>query len=127
MTDDQKARIEKMRLNGTDYASIASAIGATDAAVRMYCIRHDIKPRSEKTAYCLFCGNPIKRKARGRKALFCSDSCRVRQFTMEKRTDGPVKVCPGCGKQFRPDVRTRKYCSHECYVRARFRGSGNEA
>ena len=122
MTENQKTRIEKMRHNGMEFRDIASAVGMTDAAVRMYCTRHDITPLMEKESTCLFCGNPIERKDRGRKALFCSETCRVKHWRMLQKSDGGVKICKGCGKEFRTANSKGKYCSHGCYIRDRFGG-----
>lgn len=59
--------------------------------------------------------------------VFCSDECRVKWWH-----EHPEKIkqravysftCAGCGGQFTAYGNSRrKYCSHGCYIRARFKG-----
>ncbi|MDD7161200.1 MAG: hypothetical protein SPF69_06865 [Candidatus Ornithospirochaeta sp.] len=41
---------------------------------------------------------------------------------MKEKDRNYTKVCTCCGSEFFSYRRDRKYCSHECYIKARFRG-----
>jgi len=66
------------------------------------------------------CGVEVEQTAGRKRKKFCSDKCRMTWWSKNKKT-GFVLWCQQCKKQFTayPD-RKRKYCSHECYVKARF-------
>ena len=55
---------------------------------------------------------------------FCSDACRLRWWhahrDMEK--NAVDRRCFSCGRMFRSS-REQKYCSHACYIKARFGGN----
>ena len=56
-----------------------------------------------------------------REKQFCSDKCRL-QWWHEHRDSSKraaKHICPECNRVFSTD-RTQKYCSHECYILARF-------
>ena len=128
MTDDQKKRLERLRRSGKSYPEIADAMGMTRDAVRMYCTRNDIKVGKDIDVRCLYCGKTIELKDKGRKAKYCSEGCRIRHWRELKRMDsnsGMRKVCEGCGREFNAVPITRRYCSHKCYIDARFGRGGN--
>jgi endogenous inhibitor of DNA gyrase (YacG/DUF329 family) len=83
------------------------------------------EPQSD--SICKMCGSVIVQIS-GRKARkFCSDACRVEWWNSHR--DQVVKKavyefnCPHCGETFTAyGNANRKYCSHACYIAARFGG-----
>lgn len=75
MTELQKQRITALRRNGLGYKRIAAEVGESRDVVRYFCKNTtvDSAPNNEG---CRMCGGGIKQSSRGRKRLFCSESCR---------------------------------------------------
>ena len=76
-----------------------------------------------KPSTCRYCGAPITQPV-GKK-LFCSVTCRLSYYqahpeSIHKKAFYKFK-CDYCGKEFKAyGNQKRKYCSHECYTKARF-------
>ena len=73
---------------------------------------------------CLECGEAIYQNPKGRKKRFCSDACRLRWWHEHRDMSKTAKEtkCAACGREFVTD-RVQKYCSHACYIAARFGGA----
>ena len=78
---------------------------------------------------CQNCSAVLKQPEHGKKKRFCSDKCRLEWWSKnyELHNFGSEKVysfiCRGCGKKFTSySNKSRKYCSHECYIKHRFGG-----
>ena len=125
MTNDERKRIERLRKNGNSFSRIAEITGLSRDSVRMYCSRNNIVPGKNSDSCCQQCGKElITNTGKGRKALFCSSNCRIIYWRKMKEKDrNYTKVCACCGSEFFSYRRDRKYCSHECYVKARFGGN----
>lgn len=87
MTDEQKKKIQELRLEGLGYKAIANVVGVSRDAVRGHCKRYELtgnatvvalnmQVKKQKNVVCLYCEKPLKHKAKGRIRKFCSDSCR---------------------------------------------------
>ncbi|MCC8075269.1 MAG: RNA polymerase subunit sigma-70 [Clostridiales bacterium] len=135
MTDEQKTLIKNMRSQGCSYATIADKAGASRDAVKKYCQRHratmTVAPISSVALRCKFCGNDIPVVHGRKQPVFCSTECR-RAWWKAHPDSGKHKayytiVCAGCGRKFVSYGNAgRKYCSHDCYIRSRFKGgNGN--
>jgi len=76
---------------------------------------------------CLYCGKAVEQLPHHKEKKFCSDECRTKWWNKNKAksqgTSISEKTCPTCGQPFRA-YGNRKYCSHQCYISARF---GKEA
>lgn len=121
MTESEMKRIERLRRNGNSYRRIAEITGLGLSTIKMHCARNGIVPGGSEARFCLGCGKELKDEKTGRPASFCCDACRLRHWRqIVKDGAGPVRICKGCGSEFRTYVPTRKYCSHECYVKTRF-------
>lgn len=123
MTADERKRIERLRRNGNSFSRIAEITGLSVASIRMHCKRNAIEPAAEPELHCIHCGKELVQKKRGRTAIFCSANCRIlhwRSLKNKDRDKNYVKVCPGCGGEFLSLKPSRKYCSHSCYINARF-------
>lgn len=127
MTESEMKRIERLRRNGNSYRRIAEITGLGLSTIKMHCTRNNIIPGSEESKRCLFCGKELDARKTGRNATFCSDACRLKNWRKAtKEGNGPERICKGCGVTFRSYVPTRKYCTHACYVRARFGEVNND-
>ncbi len=135
MTNEQRERIVIMRQDGCGYTTIAKTVGLTKDSVKAYCRAHDlagIKALSNARitpdqGFCLQCGKPLCQTPGKKKVKFCSADCRQQWWNTHPeqvvRKAIYTFVCACCGKPFTAYGNTsRKYCCHNCYVMARFRG-----
>lgn len=133
MTDNQKIQITKLRIAGEGYGKIAKKLDIPLNTVKSFCRRNDISsditPATKVTVgitRCENCGGEIRQIAKQKRKRFCCDKCRNawwnRHLEQVKRKAVYHFICPQCGKEFRiyGDKR-RKYCSHSCYLDARFK------
>ena len=133
MTNGEKVQIVQRRKRGLGYAEIARSLGMSVNTVKSYCQRSGVKPLEKKTAQsgdvCRQCGSVLKHTPGRKRKQFCSDACRLRWWHghREQGRNARTIICASCGKVFVMD-RTQKYCSHACYIQARFGGThGNDA
>ena len=138
MTDAQAKQIRELRMKGVGYRAIASVTGLSRDIVRNYCRSNGLdgfaaavtlnkKEQMQQGAACLCCGQTIEQPGIGRKRKFCRDACRREWWAnhpeaVEKRKAAIYeKTCVYCGNPFTIyGNKTRKYCSHDCYVHDRF-------
>lgn len=141
MTNDQKIKIAELRAAGFGYANIANALGLTKNQVVSYCHRNGLTGEKATQAasdkpdlgICKNCGKPIVQMP-GRKPIkFCSDECCQSWWNAHPdavtRRAGAIYsfTCAYCGKHFTAyGNKSRKYCSHSCYISGRFGGDGHE-
>ncbi|MCD8108438.1 MAG: helix-turn-helix domain-containing protein [Oscillospiraceae bacterium] len=130
MTDEQKSKINDMRTSGHSYAEIADALGISRDTIKKHCQRHPIPatPTAASDAlHCKSCGAGIPIVQGRKQPQFCSTECR-RAWWKAHPDSGTRKayytiVCAGCGQEFQSYGNAgRKYCSHDCYIRSRFKG-----
>ncbi|MCC8045044.1 MAG: RNA polymerase subunit sigma-70 [Clostridiales bacterium] len=130
MTDEQKSKINNMRINGHSYAEIAETLGISRDTIKKHCQRHPIPAApaaASDTLHCKFCGADIPIVQGRKQPQFCSTKCR-RAWWKAHPDSGTRKayytiVCAGCGQEFQSYGNARrKYCSHDCYIRSRFKG-----
>ena len=136
MTDLEAAQIREMRMKGIGYRAIAETLGLSRDIVRNHCKAKgmggyvaatvkNLQEREVQNGICLCCGEEISQQGNGRPRKFCSEKCR-RQWWKTHPEEGNRKavytqVCARCGKEFTAYGNShRKYCSHDCYIRARF-------
>lgn len=131
MTTDQKDKIAEMRKQGCTYAKIAKMLSISENTIKTYCRRARFTEDAEKTVLvCKQCGKPIKVKDKHRARQFCSDQCRAAWWYVNRgskpRTEYHL-TCANCGQAFvSVGSKSRKYCSHQCYIAARFGGGSHE-
>ena len=140
MTPAQKETVYKLRLQGLGYKAIARELLLSVDAVKSYCKRHhltgppeavqkNVQVIEEQHGLCPHCKQPIRQKKRGRSKRFCCDDCRYawwkahpEQSNQKEAATYPY-TCGHCGKRcISYGNKTRKYCSHDCYIKARFWG-----
>lgn len=134
LTESQKRQVVAMRENGIGYQTIATTIGVTRDQVRNLCKTRkldgygsQVKRKIQEGILCLYCGKKIEQSVTGRRKKFCCEKCRrewwkVHADALNKRPEAFYgMVCNCCKKEFMSyGNKTRKYCSHKCYIQARF-------
>ena len=129
MTENQKAEIASYRAEGLGYKRISQVMGISENTIKTYCRRHRMGSAEAATSHdtCKRCGATIHQTTGGRARVFCSDECRYKYWKAHidqaKSKALYSFVCPNCGKPFTAyGAAGRKYCSHACYIAARFGG-----
>ncbi len=134
MTDQQKAKTMEMRNAGYGYTEIARELSVSRETVKSFCRRKSIAVGSSvrrlpklSDGLCPECGKSLVQIPGKKRKRFCSPDCR--QAWWNKHPDQVGKkafyqyICPTCGKAFSAyGNSSRKYCSHQCYVAARYKG-----
>ena len=134
MTDEQKNRISALRQDGFGYMTIAQATGLTKDNVKAFCRTHGlagVKARSNarvtpEQEFCRQCGKPLQQTHGKKKVKFCSGTCRQLWWNTHPERVHRKAIysftCAHCGKSFTAYGNAkRKYCSHNCYIAARFK------
>lgn len=131
MTPNEKLKIEVLRQHGLSAARIAKQMGLSVNTVKAHLRRHvdETKtiPDAAKPGFCKQCGQPVAQPPRCKPKMFCSDACRMAWWNNHRncitRSGLIVLTCPVCGNRFDGyEKEQRKYCSHACYIKARFGG-----
>ena len=115
---EQKSEITILRKTGLGYKAIAKKMYVSVDAVKYYCRTHNLQPKDLPDNVCPVCGTPITQTPHKRKKVFCSGKCRTTHWRLMQNRH----ICERCGKSFIPVRPTGKYCSHNCYIKARFYG-----
>jgi hypothetical protein len=141
MTSEQKAKITELRTAGFGYANIANTLGLTKNQVVSFCHRNGLAGEKSTQATkdkpdvgcCKNCGKPIVQVPGRKQIKFCSDECcqswwNAHPEAVTRSADAVYSfTCACCGKPFTAyGNRSRKYCSHACYITGRFGGDGRE-
>lgn len=134
MTEGVKIQIRRLREEGYGYKDIAKVLVMPAATVKSFCQRDGINGRAEnsitdQTHFCLCCGLPVRQNEGRKEKKFCSDTCRTvwwnNHLDQVTRKAYYESTCACCKKTFQAyGNSSRKYCSRECYITARFRGNG---
>ncbi len=131
MTESQKRQIHLLRKEGYGYSRIASELGVSQNTVKSYCRRNRLTEDEKKAAInttCLQCGAPVEQNEKRKQKKFCSDKCRMAWWNSHRSEVSHTStfVCANCQTEFKA-YGVRKYCSHSCYINARFGGGSNES
>lgn len=132
MTEEQKNLIIKYRNSGLGYATVAKEIGLTKDAVVAFCRRKGLTGNMaakvlEAAGYCKECGVALVQATGMKTRVFCSTECRKEWWKehpeMLNKKALYFYICAKCGKEFTAYGNSRrKYCSHACYIKDRFKG-----
>jgi endogenous inhibitor of DNA gyrase (YacG/DUF329 family) len=131
MTTEQKSQIAALRKQGCTYAKIAEMLSISENTIKTYCRRARFTEDTlNAVPVCKQCGKPIKMRDKHRARQFCSDKCRAAWWYANRgskpRTEYHL-TCANCGQPFvSAGSKARKYCSHQCYIAARFGGNCHE-
>lgn len=130
MKERYESEILRMRQAAISYGKIAEVLDISINTVKSYCRRNNIKPLDKTIAMediCLNCGKHIVQHKKVKKRKFCCFECKTAWWNSHpeavNRKANYELHCSSCGKDFISyGNKNRKYCSHECYINARFRG-----
>ncbi len=141
MTEIEKANILRLREEGRTLQEIAEELSLPINTVKSFIFRScRPNPAREETdteplptspdrvvRRCLFCGQPVTQPPHRKEKKFCNAACRSHWWNQNAaQSQGKslrLRKCAYCGETFRA-YGQRKYCSHGCYISARF---GKEA
>jgi rRNA maturation endonuclease Nob1 len=142
MTGEQKQSIQEMRLQGLAYSQIAESIGLSVNTIKSFCRRNTLSnndasedtENEENKDICKHCGKRLKFTDKAKPKRFCDDKCRLAWWNEHRDLMNRQAVyrltCACCGKVFDSyGNKSRKYCSHACYIKDRFNriSNGGEA
>jgi hypothetical protein len=120
---DAKEQIFGLRAKGYGAKRISRELGVSLNTVKSAIRRSS--GESANAGSCRNCGKEIDNKGGHRKA-FCCDRCRSEWWNKRRKTlarpSGKKRICSYCGREFSSySHKGQKYCSHECYIKARYR------
>jgi hypothetical protein len=124
-----KNKIAALRGEGFSYAKIAEALGVSENTIKSHCQRNQLggarTTADKELRLCAQCAAPLPVALGNKSKKFCSPKCRSAWWNAhpEQRAGRGLRsvVCPSCGAAFEC-YGDRKYCSHACYIAARFGG-----
>ncbi|MBQ8233144.1 MAG: helix-turn-helix domain-containing protein [Lachnospiraceae bacterium] len=127
MTNKDKEKIRYWRKEGLGYGKIAARLGISENTVKSFCRRNDLAGVASKVhvPVCRQCGKRLVILAKHKEKKFCNDACRrawwkAHPELVYRQAYYPM-VCVHCGVEFKSyGNKKRKYCSHACYIAARF-------
>lgn len=124
---DAKEQIFGLRAKGYGAKKISRVLGVSLNTVKSTLRR--LGEASADTGFCKNCGKEIDNSGGHRKA-FCCDRCRSEWWNKRRsslaKAGGGKKTCAYCGREFSSySHKGQKYCSHECYIKARYHGGVN--
>lgn len=133
MTEQQKADVTSLRINGCSYSQIAAKLNISENTVKSFCRRNSLKAADVKQVpdtVCEFCKTEITHIDGKKRKRFCSDRCRNRWWNANldkvKRRAYYDFICGYCKKPFSAYGNSkRKYCCHECYAADRCKQGGS--
>ena len=136
MNSLQKERIALLRTSGESYNRIADILGLSVNTVKSHCRRNNLGsnlyPTTPKQTtgqvFCKQCGKELIQIPHKKSLKFCSNECRVKWWNSHPDKVNKKAIysftCVHCKKTFTAyGNSSRKYCSHQCYISDRFRGS----
>ena len=135
VTNEQREKIKALRHQGYGYTAIANSIGLSKGSVKAYCRTHGLagemaeahKLSEVPVQLCQNCGKVLVQKPGTKQRKFCSPECRTAWWNTHPEAVQQKAIytysCQQCGKDFTAYGNSkRKYCSHSCYIAARFKG-----
>lgn len=134
MTNVEKEKIRYLRCEGLGYRAIAARLGISENTVKSFCRRNNLSgiAKKEPVMVCRHCGQSLAPHPKHKKRKFCSEACRrawwkAHPELIHKKAFYSLN-CVCCKKDFLSyGNQTRKYCSHACYIKARFgKGGGHD-
>lgn len=132
MTDAQKEKIRFWRMEGLGYGTIAARLGLSENTVKSFCRRNNLTgvAAKETPTTCRYCGADLSLSPGRKGRKFCCAACRRAWWKahpeLVNREAFYLMTCAHCGKEFKSyGNKKRKYCSHACYIAARFGEGGS--
>jgi endogenous inhibitor of DNA gyrase (YacG/DUF329 family) len=133
MTKKEKECVRFLRGEGYGYLAIATRLGISLNTVKSFCRRNGLGGIAEKPdrQTCRQCGKPLAQEPKRPARKYCSEACRriwwkEHSHLINKKAFYSL-TCAHCGKEFQSyGNQKRKYCSHPCYIAARFGKAEND-
>lgn len=133
MTKKEKESVRFLRGEGYGYLAIATRLGISLNTVKSFCRRNGLGGIAEKPdrQTCRQCGKPLAQEPKRPARKYCSEACRriwwkEHPHLVNKKAFYSL-TCAYCGKEFQSyGNQKRKYCSHPCYIAARFGKAEND-
>lgn len=134
MNLQEKDAVRQMRIKGLSYSAIAHNLCVSENTIKSFCQRNRLGGmggavittlKEAPETQCKQCGKRLHHKPKCKPRKFCSDTCR-HVWWKEHREQLNKKAyyyqsCAHCGKEFKSyGDDSRKYCCHDCYIKARF-------
>ena len=132
MTENQKNRIHEMYQMGHSYKRIATNLSLKEGTVKSYCTRAVKKGiltpvKQKQQGFCKQCGKELVQIEKRKTKTFCCNTCRQKWWNSHQYMVKPSSkalyhfTCPTCRKPFSVyGNANRTYCSHACYIKARY-------
>lgn len=130
MDEKQKFEVVRMRKRGESFSKISEITGISRNTIKSYCKRKnvlvEIAENKSNTLFCKQCGKKLQLVTGRKKPKFCSAQCRMQWWNSHLEEVNKKAIynftCIGCGKEFTAyGNKSRKYCSHNCYINTRFK------
>jgi endogenous inhibitor of DNA gyrase (YacG/DUF329 family) len=131
MNNKSKEQIAQLRADGESYTRIAEILDLSINTIKSVCRRNNLSIASNEAVIkradsnCKQCEKPLIHSIGKKRKSFCSDQCRMAWWKVNrglvKHIACPETRCDLCHKSFHSyGNKLRKYCSHSCYIQARF-------
>ena len=126
MTNEEIRKIYELKNQGYGYKKIANELNLAVSTIKSYLLRHKDEPAS---SYCLYCGRKLVHTPKKKKKKYCSSECKRKYYKAHPECLSSNKrksiSCKCCNKLFISyGSSARKYCSHKCYINARYNLGG---
>ena len=123
MTEREKRKLNHLQLKGYGYKKISTLLELPTEYVKTYCRRNE----PSETSTCLQCGVSFQVKPGRCVQFFCSDKCRAKWWSANRKKPNPTavykKTCAYCGSEFEVYGRkNQKYCNWDCFSLSRQKG-----
>ena len=95
MTEKQRRKVRKMRLDGIGYRHIATELAVSLNTVKSYCRRNMLTGNGavvalnndvmvDRRLVCKCCGRKLKHIKGKKRKVYCSDNCRKKYWKMKQ-------------------------------------------
>lgn len=126
MTNEEIRKIYELKNQGYGYKKIAYELNLSISTIKSYFLRHKDEPA---ISYCLYCGKKLVNTPKKKKKKYCSSECKKKYYKAHPECLSSNKRksirCNCCNKLFISyGSSARKYCSHKCYINARYNLGG---
>ena len=119
MSNEQKETIKSLRSQGQSISQISSIIGISANTIKAF-----LRREHKKKEFCKFCRKLLEQLPNCKPKTYCNDTCRYAWWKANRHlaTHKVIYdyICDYCKQAFTSLGKDRKYCSHPCYISARF-------
>lgn len=125
MEKKEKDLIINLKNDGLGYKAIAIKLNKPLSTIKSFIKRNkELFNTPAQVDRCLCCGAVLIHTPKHKKKKFCNDSCRMKWWNGHPDVTGKNELlitCKCCGKVINSyRYPSRKFCSHNCYIRYRF-------